>query len=335
MSEPIVDDAFKSLSQEPCFLVWRIENFKPVPWNDIGSFCSGDSYIVLHGYKKGASAKTYHDIYFWLGKDSSQDETGTAAKKTVELDDFFGGEPIQHREVQGHESDKFITLFDQYGGIRYLEGGVASGFKAVPVDTSVTLYQVKGKRKPVLQQVAANGKSLNNGDVFILSTPQKIFMFVGKTANLMEKNKGAQMLDQFHTKNPKAAVERFEPGQASAEFWGFIGGECPISDASGADDAFEAENIRKIFKVDGVNSFAKVAEGASATPAVLETKNIYIIQRGNQALVWIGNGADASLKKQPLIIGTNYLKSQNLPSWIIIDAMKEGTSSEDYDVIFA
>ena len=34
-----------------------------------------------------------------LGDQSSQDEQGVAAYKTVELDDYLGGGPIQHREV--------------------------------------------------------------------------------------------------------------------------------------------------------------------------------------------------------------------------------------------
>lgn len=43
-----------------------------------------------------------------------QDEYGTAAYKTVELDTFLDDKAVQHREVEGHESEMFKDYFDVY-----------------------------------------------------------------------------------------------------------------------------------------------------------------------------------------------------------------------------
>ena len=41
----------------------------------------------------------------------AQDEYGTAAYKTVELDTYLDDKAIQHRECEGHESELFLSYF--------------------------------------------------------------------------------------------------------------------------------------------------------------------------------------------------------------------------------
>jgi len=90
--------------------IFRIEKFKVIPWpkERYGEFFDGDSYILLRTWKEKDAPKLKWDIHFWLGKYTTQDEAGTAAYKTVELDDLLGTEPVQHREVQGYESELFL-----------------------------------------------------------------------------------------------------------------------------------------------------------------------------------------------------------------------------------
>lgn len=63
----------------------------------------------------------YHETcprFFFAGDSCTQDESGSAAVFTVQMDDFLGGKPIQYREVQGHESKTFLGYFKS--GIKYM-----------------------------------------------------------------------------------------------------------------------------------------------------------------------------------------------------------------------
>ena len=197
------EQVFLDLPETPTFNVWRIEQFKVVPWTDIGAFYTGDSYIVLSAVFVGTSKRVKRDIYYWIGSESTQDEYGTAAIKTVELDDRFDGEPTQHRETQYHESEAFLKLFDQYGGVRYMDGGTPCGFRPVNPETGSQLFQVKGRRRPVLIQREPVGTSLNQGDVFLVVSAQHRFLWQVKGANPAEKMKGAQLMDVFKGKYAK------------------------------------------------------------------------------------------------------------------------------------
>ena len=60
--------------QSTGLLVWRIEQFKVVPWskNKYGSFHVGDSYIVLRTYQPNPSSPALAwDIHFWIGNEST------------------------------------------------------------------------------------------------------------------------------------------------------------------------------------------------------------------------------------------------------------------------
>ena len=83
---------------------------------------------------------------------------------TVALDDVLGGGPVQHRELQGHESQLFLSYFKS--GIRYLPGGVKSGFKPFdPEDVEKRLFRVKGKRQVQIMEVILSSQLFNISSV--------------------------------------------------------------------------------------------------------------------------------------------------------------------------
>lgn len=108
--------------------IWRIENFQRVSWprDQYGEFYSGDSYVILYKYKENGR-RDAAIIYYWQGRDSSQDEKASAALLAKELDDSMGGYPVQVRVVQGKEPNHFFMLFK--GRMVVHHGGKASGFK--------------------------------------------------------------------------------------------------------------------------------------------------------------------------------------------------------------
>lgn len=154
-----------------------------------GTFYDGDSYIILNTYKKPNEPKLFHDVHFWLGLETSQDEAGTAAYKTVELDDFLLGAPTQHREVQGFESPLFLSYFSR---LVVAKGGIASGFNHVgPKEYKSRLYHISGNKAKNLsvRQVEMSYKSLNSGDVFVLDAGLMIYQWNGSQSSPHERRK--------------------------------------------------------------------------------------------------------------------------------------------------
>lgn len=88
------------------------------PWpewpGETGALVAGIG--VLQTRKTGSSFS--YNIHYWLGKESSQDEQGAAAIYTTQIDDHLGTVAVQHREVQGHESETFRTYFKK--GLMYV-----------------------------------------------------------------------------------------------------------------------------------------------------------------------------------------------------------------------
>ena len=81
-----------------------------------------------------------------------QDEAGTAALKTVELDAALGGRAVQYREVQGHETERFLSYFKPC--IIPQEGGIASGFKHAELEEhKIRMFTCQGKHVVHVKEV--------------------------------------------------------------------------------------------------------------------------------------------------------------------------------------
>jgi len=328
------EPAWKNAGKKTGIEVWRVNKFKleEVTEKVIGSFYDGDSYIILHTIKTGNSFKW--DIYFWLGKFTTQDEAGTAAYKTVELDDHLGTLPAQHREVQGHETSQFLQLFANKGGVRILKGGYETGFHHVEINSPASyqprLLHIQGTTANHMRvsEVDLRTSSLNSSDCFVLDAGLDIYQFNGGKSKHVERNKASQVCSTIEVERPKAKLHVFEEGDAdAAPFWKFFGGPQKIA----AEGHAEVVNTRSIaahdlFEMDiihGKSQFKKIASG-SISKALLKSQHVFILDIGHRVFVWVGNHAPQQEKKYALQRALDYINTHNLPPHTALSRVPEG-----------
>jgi len=329
---------FAGAGKAPGLEVWRVEKLvpTPVPKKMYGKFFEGDAYIVLKTTQKPSSSSLEWDIFFWLGKDCSQDEAGVAAYKTVELDESLGGGPTQHREVQEHESDLFVSCFKS---VQYEPGGVASGFKHVEKDKyEPRLLHLKGKREVRVKTVPLSASSLNSGDVFVLDLGLKLIQWNGTEANRKEKAKALDVVSDIKDdeRGGRAVVEACEQGSEPKEFWDALGGQGTVAPATGdAAAAIEKGDLKLIKVSDASGTLEKtvVAEG-KLEKKMLSTEDVYIMDNVAEIYVWIGRGASAEERSKGMSVGQAYATEGGRPAGTKISKVMEGTEPTTFKANF-
>ena len=328
--EPQWDDAGLKVGLQ----IWRIEQFKVVPWprSEYGNFYNGDSYIILHTREgdnevegeEGSSLS--YKIFFWLGLYTSIDEQGTAAYKTVELDDLLDSAASQHREVMEYESEAFLALFPR---LKYLEGGVESGFRSVcDVDLEAhvarLLHIKKNRTSTVCAEVPCKRESLNHGDAFILDTGSVIYTWNGAQSSAFER---------AFTRLAAEELERARIGKAISTnvidetFWEILGGEGPIKSAKEAGEELPQTSalgdgvLYKLSDETGKLSFDEVNRG-SLDLSMLVQDDVYLCDPGTEIIVWVGVGASDRERRAAMLTATKYLALQGKPHTTPIKVFK-------------
>jgi len=334
-TEPAWTNAGKDVGLQ----IWRIEKFNVKSWakDQYGKFFSGDSYIVLKTYKKKDSDALLWDVHFWLGEHTTQDEAGTAAYKTVELDDLLNGAPVQHREVQGYESPMFLSYFGNH--IHLYEGGIESGFRHVkPDEYKPRLLHLKGKKTVRVTQVALSGTSLNSGDVFVLDAGLRIWQWNGKTSSGQERMKAAQLaraISDERKGQPKLTV--LAEGDTAEDFWKVLGGETPIKSADQAGRDENVVDLKKLYRLSdssGQLQFTLAGDG-KLTKDMLDSNDVFVLDTGAEVFTWVGKGASPEEKKQALKYAQDYLVQHSRPLYLPITRILEGGENEVFDAAFS
>ena len=330
--------SFENAGQNVGLEIWRIEKFEAVPWpkEHYGMFYRGDSYIVLHTFQKSENnKKLYWDVHFWLGSQTSQDEMGTAAIKTVQLDDLLHGIPVQHREVEGHESQEFLQLFN--GEIFILDGGIESGFNQVKDRKyPIRLLQIKAKsgKDAHIYQVPCKCSSLNNWDCFLLDAGLDIYTILGRHCSVLELKKVLELAQSIRSERRitrKYTVIRIEADlkEHCNDLYLYLEGneddihfekEDEIGENENEEDTREA--LFLLSDASGEITFTKVADSRDVSQ--FRSGDVMIYDNGYHIFVWIGKGANKKEKSLAMKYAQKYIEMCNRHFTLPVTRVLEG-----------
>ncbi|XP_060025695.1 macrophage-capping protein isoform X3 [Lagenorhynchus albirostris] len=303
---------FPASVQDPGLHVWRVEKLKPVPVapENQGIFFSGDSYLVLHNGPEELS-----HLHLWIGQQSSRDEQGACAVLAVHLNTLLGERPVQHREVQGNESDLFMSYFPR--GLKYQEGGVESAFhKTSPGATPAAirkLYQVKGKKNIRATERALSWDSFNTGDCFILDLGQNIFTWCGAKSNILERNKARDL----------ALAIRDSERQGKAQVEIVTDGEEPV-------------DMIQVSDATGQMSLTKVADSSPFALEMLIPDDCFVLDNGlcSKIYIWKGRKANEKERQAALQVAEDFIARMRYAPNTQVEILPQGRESPIFKQFF-
>ncbi|TDL22195.1 fragmin60 [Rickenella mellea] len=326
--------------------IWRIEKFHVVDWpkDRFGRFYSGDSYIVLHTYKlKPDSENLSFDLHFWLGEQTSQDEAGTAAYKTVELDDHLNGKPIQYREVQGSESGRFLSYFPKF---TVLQGGVSTGFHHVsspPPENVFRLYHIGAPSQlnahsVHIREVVPAASSIFQGDVFVMDRGTEVTQFNTKQSSGKEKFAAAELCRTIvDGRKGHCKLSVYDEGGSGARTFLSAFGIDVVPTKTTNQSASDEPSV-SLFRLSDASGTLEFSPVSPVARSSLSSNDAFVVDASSHpktpsVYVWIGNNASLGEKRLCVQYAQRFLydkraKGSQVSPAVSVVRLREGGENE-------
>ncbi|KAK7301767.1 hypothetical protein RJT34_12642 [Clitoria ternatea] len=333
-----VDSAFQTAGTNPGLEVWCIENQRlvPVSKSSHGKFYTGSAYLVLNAVFPKIGPPQY-DIHYWLGNDAKKVDSGLASDKALELDAALGSCSVQYREIQGQESQKFLSYFRPC--FIPIEGVFTSKQGSLNGEYRVSLYTCKGDYVVHVKEVPFVRSSLNHEDVFILDTASKIFLFSGCNSTIQERAKALEVV-QYIKENKHggkcevAAIEdgKFVGDSDVGEFWSLFGGYAPIP----RDVPSVRESVAPSVKLFWINLQGKLCETESNafSKEMLETDKCYMLDCDNEIFVWMGRQTLLTERRTATKAIEDFVRKEGRSNKTHLSFLSEGLESTNFRSYF-
>ncbi|XP_029905652.1 scinderin like a [Myripristis murdjan] len=282
--------------------IWRVEggDKTPVDPSNYGQFYGGDCYLVLYTYKSGG--REQHIIYTWQGLKCSKDELGASAYLTVQLDDSMGGSPVQVRVTQGQEPAHLVSLFKEKPLVIHLGGTSRKGGQTQAGSTRLFHIRQSSTKATRAVEVEPSAASLNTNDVFVLKSPDAMFLWRGEGAT-EEEMTAAKHVESLLRGNATQVAESKEP----AGFWSALGGKKEYQTSKSLQRMVKPPRLFGCSNKTG-RLIAEEVPG-DFTQMDLATDDIMILDTWDQIFLWIGNEANEAEKKGCVKIAEDYVNT--------------------------
>ncbi|KAL3046863.1 hypothetical protein OYC64_021144 [Pagothenia borchgrevinki] len=282
--------------------IWRVEGGDKIPVDPskYGQFFGGDCYLVLYSYTDGAREK--HNIYIWQGLKCSRDELAASAFLTVQLDDSMGGAATQVRVTQGQEPPHLVSVFKEKPLVVHLGGTSREGGESKPGCTRLFHIRLSSTKATRAVEVEPTASSLNTNDVFVLKTPDSLFLWKGKGA-APEEMGAARHVATMLGGTATVVEETNEPNG----FWSALGGKKQYQTSKSLQKMVRHPRLFGCSNKTG-RLIAEEVPGEYSQIDLLPD-DVMILDTWNQIFVWVGKQANETEIKGSPTIAKDYVKA--------------------------
>lgn len=320
---------------KPILIIWRIEKLKLIKWPQLnyGTFFEGDSFLVL--CIKSSDEKNAH---IWTGKESTKDEISYVSYKVLQLDKKFENNLEIYYESQEKESELFKSYFDFFtvvkGGVdANLENFESKQYKA----RLFHVHSVGAKFQS--RQITINKNNLDSGDVYLLDTGIKVFIWTGYKSNSFEKFHIGCLAKRIRDlrENKITIINVYEDSKDDIdlknkeEFEEFMKKYEEEEDFTKKESIYDGgKKMMKLSDEKGKFEMTDVPFGKNS----LKTEDSFLIDRGDALVIWIGKKASAKEKKYARFYANRYITQAKRSSKLPIYVTTEGKHSKEFEKCF-
>lgn len=275
--------------------VWRVENGGKVAvgGEEAGRLYSGECYLV--DYVLVHDRKSEHNLFLWLGRDTSKEARAAAGEAASKLHESQRGGVLLARVVQGKEPEHFLSLFK--GPLIFLKGSRNSDS-----GDAVALFHAKGTPGGSIRvtQRPAVASSLSSSECFVLQTSAAMFVWIGSTSTDADRTAAQTAVELL---KPRAAPKPVTEGKETSTFWMHLGGKGDHPSQSGGP---EAPRDARLFSCSPAPGKLKVMEVPNFVQDDLYSEDTMVLDTVAEIFIWVGAHVGEKERKEAFGIAQSY-----------------------------